>query len=69
MGIVSWLIKNQVLVSGTNVFCQGSNKVVKRGSLFCDAIVYDCCRVTFTITGFESHAGCTRHRPSTISCC
>ncbi|AES95347.1 putative histone acetyltransferase chromatin regulator PHD family [Medicago truncatula] len=65
MGIVSWLIKNQVLVSGTNVFCQGSNKVVKRGSLFSDAIVCDCCHVTFTITGFESHAGCTRHRPST----
>jgi len=63
--LVSLLIENQVLVSGTNVFCCGSNNVVKRGSLFYDGIVCDCCRVNFTITGFEAHAGCTRHRPST----
>jgi len=63
--LVSWLIKNRVLVSGTNVFCRGSNNVVKRGGLFSDGIVCDCCRVNFTITGFEAHAGCTRHRPST----
>ncbi|KAK2391817.1 PHD finger transcription factor [Trifolium repens] len=63
--LVSWLIKNQVLVPGTDVFCRGSNNVVKRGSLFSDGIVCDCCHVNFTVTGFEAHAGCTRHRPST----
>ncbi|CAJ2643899.1 unnamed protein product [Trifolium pratense] len=63
--LVSWLVKNQVLVPGTDVFCRGSNNVVKRGSLFSEGIVCDCCHVNFTVTGFEAHAGCTRHRPTT----
>jgi len=62
--IVSWLIKNKVLVSGTHVFCRGSDNIVKRGSIFSDGIVCNCCRVNFTISGFEAHAGCTRHKPS-----
>jgi len=62
--IVSWLIKNKILVSGTHVFCRGSDNIVKRGSIFSDGIVCNCCRVNFTVTEFEAHAGCTRHRPS-----
>ncbi|XP_045800199.1 increased DNA methylation 1-like [Trifolium pratense] len=62
--LVSWLVKNQILVPGTDVFCRGSNNVVKRGSLFSEGIVCDCCHVNFTVTGFEAHAGCTRHRPT-----
>ncbi|AES82199.1 putative histone acetyltransferase chromatin regulator PHD family [Medicago truncatula] len=62
--IVSWLIENKVLVSGTHVFCRGSENIVKRGSIFSDGIVCNCCRVNFTVSGFEAHAGCTRHRPS-----
>jgi len=63
--LVSWLIKNKVLVSGTNVLCRGSNNVVTSGSIFCDGIVCDCCNVNFTLAGFKNHAGCTRPTSST----
>ncbi|CAK8540123.1 unnamed protein product [Lathyrus sativus] len=63
--LVSWLINNQVLIPNTKVSCRGRNNIVKRGSLSFDGIVCDCCQVIFTITKFEAHAGCTRHRPST----
>ncbi|XP_004501801.1 increased DNA methylation 1 [Cicer arietinum] len=66
--LVSWLISHRVLASGTNVLCRGSNNVVKQGRLSNDGIICDCCDVIFTVTGFEAHAGCTRHRPSTSIC-
>ncbi|CAI8588460.1 unnamed protein product [Vicia faba] len=63
--LVSWLIRNHVLSQGTKVSCRGRNNIVKRGRLSYDGIVCDCCQVIFSITKFEAHADCTRHRPST----
>jgi len=63
--LVFWLIKNKVLVSGTNVLCRGSNNIVTSGRIFCDGIVCDCCNVNFTLAGFTAHAGCPRPKAST----
>ncbi|XP_058786132.1 increased DNA methylation 1-like [Vicia villosa] len=62
--LLYWLIDNQVLASGTNVLCRGGNDIVKKGSIFSDGIICDCCQESFTMTAFEAHACCTRHRPS-----
>ncbi|CAI8619573.1 unnamed protein product [Vicia faba] len=59
-----WLVKNRVLVPGTNVFCRGSNNIVKIGSIVFDGIVCDCCHDHFNIIGFQTHAGCIRNTPS-----
>ncbi|CAI8599334.1 unnamed protein product [Vicia faba] len=66
--LVYWLIENQVLDSGTNVICRGGNDIVKKGKIFCDGIICDCCHDNFNMTAFEAHACCTRHRPSTSIC-
>lgn len=66
--LLYWLIDNRVLASGTSVLCRGGNDIVKKGNIFCDGIVCDCCRDNFTMTAFEAHACCTRHRPSTSIC-
>ncbi|XP_058734218.1 uncharacterized protein LOC131605948 [Vicia villosa] len=60
---ISSLVKNRVLVPGTNVFCRGSNNIVKIGSIVFDGISCHCCQVNFNITEFETHAGCTRNSP------
>lgn len=62
--LTSELIKNGVLVSGTNVSCKGRNDVIKRGRIFCEGIVCDCCQQNLSATKFEAHAGCTQHRPA-----
>ncbi|CAK8568371.1 unnamed protein product [Lathyrus sativus] len=63
--LLYWLIENRVLASGTSVLCRGGKDIVKKGNIFRDGIVCDCCRDNFTMTAFEAHACCTRHRPST----
>ncbi|CAK8579335.1 unnamed protein product [Lathyrus sativus] len=62
---ISWMVKNRVLVPGTNVFCRGWNNIVKIGRIVFDGIICDCCRDNFNIIEFESHAGCIRNSPST----
>lgn len=61
---ISGLVKNRVLVPGTNVFCRGSNNIVKIGSIVFDGISCHCCQINFNITEFETHAGSTRNSPS-----
>ncbi|KAJ1430388.1 Zinc finger, PHD-type [Sesbania bispinosa] len=63
--IVSWLIDNGVVLLDSKVFCRGTNNVVKNGRLLRSGIACDCCGNIFTLTRFETHASCTRHRPST----
>lgn len=59
------LYHSNIYVTGTNLLCRGRNNMVKKGRLLRGGIACDCCDTLFTLTGFEAHAECTRHRPST----
>ncbi|XP_027356941.1 increased DNA methylation 1-like [Abrus precatorius] len=62
--IISWLLDNKVVALHSRVFCGGANNVVKKGKLMHCGIACDCCGLVFSISRFEAHAECNKHRPS-----
>ncbi|KAI4316613.1 hypothetical protein L6164_024578 [Bauhinia variegata] len=62
--VFSWLIDQKVVLPRAKVSCRGKNNQVKEGRLFSQGIECDCCWKMFTLTGFEAHAGSTKHRPA-----
>ncbi|TKY74975.1 Increased DNA methylation 1 [Spatholobus suberectus] len=62
--VLPWLIDNNVVGLYSVVFCRGANNVTKKGKLWRRGIVCECCSVFFSLTRFEDHAGCNKHRPS-----
>ncbi|KAK7351585.1 hypothetical protein VNO77_11147 [Canavalia gladiata] len=63
-GIISQLMDNKVVGLYSSVFCRGTNNEVKKGKLLRCGIACDCCGFVFSLTRFEAHAGCKKHRPS-----
>ncbi|XP_010253777.1 PREDICTED: uncharacterized protein LOC104594923 isoform X3 [Nelumbo nucifera] len=64
--ILSWLIDNNVVLPREKVHYIGrkNRHPMAEGRITRDGIKCNCCQKVFTISGFEVHAGSTKHRPS-----
>ncbi|CAK7347425.1 unnamed protein product [Dovyalis caffra] len=64
--VLSWMIDNNLVSLGANVSYRRSKarSALTRGKITRDGIECNCCQKIFTLTGFESHAGSTKHRPA-----
>lgn len=63
---LSWMIDNNLVSPGEKVSYRGSKGPgeLTRGRITREGIECNCCQKIFTLTGFESHAGSTNHRPA-----
>lgn len=70
--ILSWLIDNKVVVSRARVkYIAKGSCPIKQGEVSREGIICDCCKKVFSLSDFESHAGCSEthggcssHRPA-----
>lgn len=64
--VLSWMIDNNLVSLGEKVSYRGSKGrgELTRGRITREGIECNCCQKIFSLTGFESHAGSTNHRPA-----
>ncbi|XP_050123937.1 increased DNA methylation 1-like [Malus sylvestris] len=65
--VLSWLIESNGVSPNAKVHYRprkGTDSPLATGRITREGIKCDCCSKVFTLTGFETHAGSTNHRPS-----
>ncbi|KAM1133826.1 hypothetical protein ACFX13_043808 [Malus domestica] len=65
--VLSWLIDSNAVSPNAKVHYRprrGTDSPLATGQITREGIKCDCCSKVFTLTGFETHAGSTNHRPS-----
>ncbi|KAF5744495.1 hypothetical protein HS088_TW07G00067 [Tripterygium wilfordii] len=64
--VLSWLIDHNVVLPRTKVYYRGrkDQRPMKVGRITRNGIKCNCCMKVYTLSGFEAHAGSSRHKPS-----
>ncbi|KVI03678.1 Agenet-like domain-containing protein [Cynara cardunculus var. scolymus] len=64
--VLSWLIDNNVVLPRAKVqyYCRKDGRTLREGRVTRDGIKCSCCKHTFSLSKFQSHAGSTYGRPS-----